>query len=423
MILLQFTVGFLFYGSHWNNITKTKALSIAGEVHRIMDTFESSPERLPQIITEAKIYDSLVVDFEAGVFLREESKTDSLYLDFLNIRDRTLIDNLTIALNKRIKRPFSIMFSPEKDSLVLNIQLAEGVFSCIVPPQRLLGSAGYAFLVWMIGASLLLFALAALFLLYQIRPIGELARAVDLFGRGVEHISLPTQGSLEIKQAAQAFDKMRKRILSQLRQRADMLLAVSHDLRTPLTRLRLEAAMMTKNEIDESKIAINNDIKDMEHMIESYLTFAKGEGEEESEMCDIQQLTREIISPWQRSGINIDLHNEKPLNAWIKPIAMKRCLNNIVSNAIKYAHRIRVNVGSRKDNIVITVDDDGPGIPEKERHLVFRPFYRTDNARTDSQGSGLGLSIALNIAMVHGGNIQINDSPLGGARILISLPI
>jgi two-component system osmolarity sensor histidine kinase EnvZ len=421
VILLQFTVGFIFYGSHWNNVTNTVAVSIAGKIHRLIDTIQAAPERLPQVISEAKRYDNLNVSFKAGEFLRQDTPSHKNIFTS-GFRDTILIDNLHQALSKRLKRPFQISFAND-NNLSISVQFAQGLFTCLVPPQQLLGSTVYIFLLWMIGASLLLFSAAALFLLYQIRPIKQVAEAVDLFGRGVEHIALPHEGALEIKRVAQAFDNMKRRIQSQLRQRSDMLMAVSHDLRTPLTRIRLETAMIHQNLSSAPIKAITNDIKDMERMIESYLTFAKGEGEEHSVPHDICLLTQEVVTPWQRRGLNIDLHHEKKLIAWIKPLAMKRCLDNIVGNAVKYAQSVRINVGKRGDLLIITVDDNGPGIPKKERTAVFRPFYRTDAARTDSSGTGLGLSIALDITTAHGGTINIEDSPLGGTRIIIALPL
>jgi two-component system osmolarity sensor histidine kinase EnvZ len=256
----------------------------------------------------------------------------------------------------------------------------------------------------------------------QIRPIRRLARAVDSFGKGrpVEE-NFRSGGAQEVRQAATAFNLMRERIQRQIRQRTDMLSGVSHDLRTPLTRMKLQLAMLGSSlEIDELKA----DVSEMEKMIEGYLTFARGEGDEEAIETNLSGVIEDVVAQWKRNGAAIDVHVEGRLDAWCRPNAIKRCLDNLITNANRYGSHIWLRAGKRDEFTEITIDDDGPGIAEESREEVFRPFFRLDQSRNpETGGTGLGLAIARDIARAHGGDIIMETSPNGGLRTLVRLPL
>jgi two-component system osmolarity sensor histidine kinase EnvZ len=274
----------------------------------------------------------------------------------------------------------------------------------------------------MVGTSMILFAVASIFMRNQVRPIQRLAEAADQFGKGrdMEEDFRP-EGALEVRRAAAAFNLMRRRIRRQIRQRTDMLSGVSHDLRTPITRMKLQLAMLA----DDSDVSeLKGDIAEMERMIEGYLTFARGEGNEPTTETDLGLLVEDIVAIWRRNGVKIDCHVEGRLTAWVRPDAVKRSIENLVANASRYGGQLWVRAGRRGDAIEITVDDDGPGIPEAQREDVFRPFYRLEESRNpDTGGTGLGLAIARDLLRSHGGDIILEDSPHGGLRARARLPV
>jgi two-component system, OmpR family, osmolarity sensor histidine kinase EnvZ len=274
----------------------------------------------------------------------------------------------------------------------------------------------------MLGTSLILSIIAIIFLRNQIKPIRRLAAAADRFGKGQgmdEEFQI--SGATEVRQAGAAFNLMRERITRQIRQRTDMLTGVSHDLRTPLTRMKLQLAMLGD---DPAIHGLKADVTEMETMVDGYLTFARGESDEPAVDVDISELIETTVSGWQRNGSVIDCHVEGTLRLLVKRDALRRCLDNLISNAEHYGGHIWVHAGKRDSAIEVTVDDDGPGIPEEARQDVFRPFFRLDQSRNpDIGGTGLGLAIARDIARSHGGDIRLEDSPRGGLRARLRLPI
>lgn len=274
----------------------------------------------------------------------------------------------------------------------------------------------------MIGASLILLAIAILFMRNQIRPIRRLAIAAERFGKGQ---GVPTgfkpEGAKEVRQAAQAFLDMHERIRRQMEQRTTMLAGISHDLRTPLTRMKLQTAMMGDSpDVD----ALKTDIQDMERMIAAYLDFVRGEGEEQNEYCDLHEILQRVVMNAKRQEIEIEFDVKGDLSLSVRPVAFERCLNNIISNAKKYANS-RVWIAARRlhEIIEITVDDDGKGVPEEKMNDVFRPFYRVEASRNLTGGVGLGLPIAQDIVHSHGGKIWLEKSNRGGLRVVIHLPV
>ncbi len=333
-------------------------------------------------------------------------------------------DILTRELWRELERPFTINFEYSPREIEINLQLNNDVLNVLAPRSRLFSSTTYIFVLWMIGSSLLLFGIAVLFLNAQVRSVRRLARAADNFGKGRDVPNFKPEGALEVRQAAKAFNIMRDRIKKQINQRTEMLAGVSHDLRTPLSRLKLHLEMLRgvdNKEIDDLK----EDIDEMQGMLDAYLSFARGESEEKLEEVNIHDLLNDMHEKFSSDNINFEIFIEninKPIA--IKKIALKRCLNNLILNAGKYSDRLIVNVRLNGRNLEINIDDDGPGIPEEERDNVFKPFYRLDPSRNlNTGGVGLGLTIARDIARSLGGDVILNNGKLGGLRATIRLPI
>ena len=304
------------------------------------------------------------------------------------------------------------------------IQLKDGVLHLVVPRARVTASNADIFIIWMIGSSLVLIAIAGLFLRNQIRPIERLAYAAENFGKGRTVEGFKPYGATEVRRAASAFMQMRERIERFVQQRTDMLAGISHDLKTPLTRMRLQLAMMKK---DADSEALASDLLEMERMVNEYLDFARGEGGEAAEPADLAVLLAEAVADAARAhdaGSRIGLMIADPVTLAIKRNALKRCLVNLIDNALKYGGRVEVGVKRAGRRIEISIEDNGPGIAEDRREEAFRPFRRLDEGRNlQTGGVGLGLAIARDIARAHGGDVALENSPLGGLRAVIRLPV
>jgi two-component system osmolarity sensor histidine kinase EnvZ len=292
----------------------------------------------------------------------------------------------------------------------------------LVPERRLNSPTTTVFILWMTGSALVLFAIALLFMRNQIRSIRRLAVAADSFGKGRDVPNFKPEGASEVRQAAAAFLVMRERIQRALRQRTEMLAGVSHDLRTPLTRMKLALAMLGDgSEIDE----LRDDVAEMETMIDAYLAFARGEGTEPVQPCDLTRLLGEVVVGARRAGGRVELEAPDALTLPLRINGFKRCLTNLLGNSRRYASRAWLS--ARRINpavIEIMLDDDGPGIPEAAREDVFKPFFRLDSSRNcETGGTGLGLAIARDVVRSHGGEITLDDSPQGGLRAIIRLPV
>lgn len=414
LILLQIISTHIFYDRHWDTITRRLSSSIAGDISMVLNMLRENPgpENQAAIFELAQETFGFRITLEPGVILPNQAAPANERID----------NFLSHALSERIARPFRIDTSAFKERVVIDVQLADAVLHVVAPGDRLFSSTTYIFIMWMVGSSLILFAVASIFMRNQIRPIRRLARAVDSFGKGrpVEE-DFRSGGATEVRQAATAFNIMRERIQRQIRQRTDMLSGVSHDLRTPLTRMKLQLAMLGKSpEINE----LRADVVEMEKMIEGYLTFARGEGDEEAVETSLSDLVEDVVAQWKRNGATIDAHVEGRFDAWCRPNAVKRCLDNLIANAQRYGSHIWIRAGKRGDVTEIAIDDDGPGIEEDKREEVFRPFFRLDQSRNpETGGTGLGLAIARDIARAHGGDIKMETSPHGGLRALVRLPL
>jgi two-component system, OmpR family, osmolarity sensor histidine kinase EnvZ len=351
-------------------------------------------------------------------FVPNEELPEAGSKPFFDLLDSTLSDEI----NRQIGRPFWIDTVGRSNYVDIRIKLDDGVMHVLARRSQTYASNSQIFLWWMLGTSSVLITIAILFLRNQIKPILRLADAAESFGKGrpVPHDFRP-RGAREVRQAAQAFVEMRDRIERHVEQRTTMLAGVSHDLRTILTRFKLELAMFEDSPEIE---AMRRDVDEMQAMLEDYMAFAKGDAGEEIVSADIGELLGEVKS--QAHGakdISIDV-NGAPLVVKLKRHAFKRAVANLVNNAARFADHISVSAGKKNGSLVVEVDDNGPGIPEAEREHVFRPFYRLDHARNQDSGStGLGLAIARDIARIHGGDIALSQSQLGGLKAVLTVPV
>jgi two-component system osmolarity sensor histidine kinase EnvZ len=322
--------------------------------------------------------------------------------------------------------PEAVDFDTERftDYVDLRVQLKDGVLRLLVPRERVTASNADIFILWMIGSSLVLIGIAILFLRNQVKPIERLAYAAESFGKGRSISEFKPYGAIEVRRAASAFIQMRERIERFVQQRTDMLAGISHDLKTPLTRLRLQLAMMPR---DEDTAAMESDIAEMERMLNEYLEFARGDVGGVAEPEDVGLLAAEAVADAGRAhdaGGRIALSVAEHLTVAVKRNAVKRCLVNLIDNALKYGRRVQVTLRRTGRSVELIVDDDGPGIPEDRREEAFRPFHRLDAGRNlQTGGVGLGLAIARDIARAHGGDVRLDKSPLGGLRAVLRLPI
>jgi two-component system osmolarity sensor histidine kinase EnvZ len=413
LILLQVVSAWAFYERHWDNVTKRLANSVAGDVAAVIALRDKlGPGEEAELFRTAAATMDLRLSMEPGQRLAAAPPASS---------DRLIDRMLARALDERVRLPYLMDTISFPNQVELKIQLEDGVLHVVVPLNRLFSSSSYVFILYMVGTSLVLFAVATVFMRNQVRPLRRLAAAADLLGKGQDMPDFKPQGATEVRQAAAAFNRMRARIQRQMTQRTEMLAGVSHDLRTPLTRMKLQLAMLADaSEIEELK----GDVAEMERMVEGYLAFARGEGTEKPAETDLGLLLRDVVGDARREGAAVDLHVEDRLVALVRPNALRRCLVNLVSNAARFASQVWIRAGQVGDMIEITVDDDGPGIPADRREDVFKPFFRLEGSRNPlTGGTGLGLTIARDVVRSHGGDLVLLEAPTGGLRARLSLPL
>lgn len=417
VILVQAISVYIFFDRHWSKMTERLAYALAGEIAVIASRIEGNddPDYIRELSSMSAQYLGLLVSYEPHATLPEAERGFS--------SDSLVSRKLAAALNEQVRRPFRLVVDADEKWIEVRVALKDGVLSISSPQRRMFSSTGYIFLLWMISSAIILMAIAVLFMRNQIRPIRRLAVAAERIGKGRElPANFKAEGAREVRQAAQAFIDMHERITRQIAQRTAMLAGVSHDLRTPLTRLKLQVAMMPQSPDTE---AMKRDIDDMERMLNAYLDFVRGEGGEASVRVDLKDMLERLVGDARRMGTDIALSISGDLNISLRAMAFERCLANIIGNARKYAKNIWVGA-LREDgeHIVVVVDDDGPGIPEDQFEDVFKPFVRVEKSRNAATGGvGLGLSIAQDIVHSHGGEIWLEKSPRGGLRACIRLPV
>jgi two-component system osmolarity sensor histidine kinase EnvZ len=414
LILLQIVSTWIFYDRHWETITRRLAAAVAGEIASVIENRQNFGGRLNEalIFGAAGASLNLLIKFEPGRILPNEPYTTGT-----SILDKTLGH----ALRERVRRPFHMDTQSHARQVRIQVQLPDGIIDVIVDKERLFSSTTYIFVMWMVGTSLVLFAVATVFMRNQVRPIRRLANAVENFGKGRDATDFKPEGATEIRQAAAAFNMMRDRIQRMISQRTEMLAGVSHDLRTPLTRMKLQLAMLEES-ADVSDLKA--DISEMEKMVEEYLSFARGEGSENIIISNVSDILIDIVNRISDKDTDIKLQTSGDLSTPLRPNAFRRCVTNLVNNALIYGGNAMIDARRNGSAIEIMIDDSGPGIPEDQREEVFRPFYRLDNARgPDIAGTGLGLTIARDVMRGLGGDLVLEESPTGGSRARMRLPV
>jgi len=410
VVIAQLITVYIFFDRHFSTLAVDLARAVAGDVAMVVDGVEREPRNRARIFADAAETLELSIDFEPAATLSSEG-----------VRPwNPLIEPvLATALEERVGRPFTIGAFGDDNWVEIRVQLPDGVLDVRSPQRRVFSYTAFVFILWLVGASLLLTWIGVIFMRNQVRPIRRLAQAAESFGRGDDSMKLRPAGALEVRQAAAAFIVMRDRIRRQIAQRTEMLAGVSHDLRTPLTRMKLQLAMLDQ---DDETIGLNADVTEMENMIDAYLTFVRGEGGETPQRVDLAALLRDTIEGLPgRQAITLEMEGSVEIE--VRPVAMRRCLTNLLGNALRYGGTVRVSAERHLHTVTVVIDDDGPGIPRESREEVFRPFVRIDPSRNPATGGvGLGLTIARDIAHGHGGAINLEDSPLGGLRVVLTLP-
>jgi two-component system osmolarity sensor histidine kinase EnvZ len=412
LVALQAVTFQIFYGTHLNIISRRLSASIAGEIAfttRLMDRYPDKDDT-EWILERARDRLDLDISLEPGAKLTDQHRVNVL---------GPMDDDLEAALNEAGQRPFTMDWSSDPHSVLINIQVADGVLHVVAPRKRLYSTTIYLFVPWVVGTALLLFGIAAMFMRNQVRGIRRLARAAEAFGRGRDTPPIRPEGATEVRQAAEAFNRMQDRIRRFLAQRTEMLAGVSHDLRTPLTRLRLALAMLPSDEAWRGDVTeMTEDVEEMERMIGGYLAFARGEGTEQAKEVDLAAMLTDVATAARRGGANIEVNVPATLTVSLRADAVRRAITNLVDNARRHAGLVMLSAVARGRSVLVNVDDDGPGIAADRREDVFRPFQSGLTG-----GTGLGLTIARDIVRAHGGDIFLEDSPLGGLRARVRLPV
>ena len=412
LVLLQVVSGFIFYESHWDKVTLRLARNLAGDIASVITLLRQDPGNSESIFDMAAEHMEMRLRVKTGDILPNTPPDES------GLMERALVR----AMREYVGKPFQIDTHSLDRNVVIRIQMTDGVLVVVTTRKRLFSSTTYIFVLWMVGTAMILFGVAVVFMRNQVKPIRRLALAADTFGKGRDAPSFKPEGAQEVRQAATAFIAMRDRIQRQITQRTEMLAGVSHDLRTPLTRMKLQLELLGDR---EGVADLKGDVEEMEYMLEGYLAFARGEGSETPRPTSLTALLGDVVAQARRKGGDaIDLHTESEITMPIRPAAMKRCVTNLIDNALRYADHVSVRAGRSGDAVEITVDDDGPGIPEDRRDDVFKPFFRLENSRNPVTGGvGLGLTIARDVLRGHGGDIQLGASPSGGLRARLRLPV
>jgi two-component system osmolarity sensor histidine kinase EnvZ len=425
LVILQVVLTYVFYERHWDKVTRTLAFGVAGEVGLLVELLEAAQTSAAQ----AKVLDLARNHFQFAVSLEPDGDLDTAAENSGLMPPARLDQKLQERFNEALHRPFvidtrSLNESNEPDRIAVYVQLDGGVLRILAPRKRVDSETTRVFIGWMFGLSLLLLALAVYFMSRQIRPILRLARAMDKFGKGRDIGDFRLAGPTEIRRAGAAFNMMRKRLLRHISQRTEMLAAVSHDLRTPLTRMKLELAMLGEGRGQAGDLDdLRADVEEMARVIDGYLDFARGEGQETVVATELGPLLEEIADRSRTPRTRIEVELEQPITLPLRPTAMRRCLTNLVQNAARHGTFVHIRAAAKDSQVWLAVDDNGPGIPVDQRDAVFRPFYRLDAARRPTTGGvGLGLTISRDIVLGHGGDIELAEAPEGGLRALVRLP-
>ena len=420
LIVVQIVSIVAFFDGSWGRVGRRLSSNLTSNMAFTMQIAEEAPGKLEEIqLLAMKNYDLGVKYYnndEKHEVIRKVRRSNKMITGFLEE-----------SLKREFPDDITSIYMKGAD-LIVFVETPQGLYQFTTNSKNIFSTSIFGFVAWMIGTSLLLFVVAVGFLRIQVRSIADLAEAAENFGKGIDDKNFKPYGSSEVRKAGIAFIKMKERIQRQISERTRMLAGVSHDLRTPLTRMRLQLALLPdnkdKNGLDKEEFL--QDVSEMEKMLEGYLSFVSGEGGEQASFVDLNELILSIINKFRTSNKALIRYstNDQVSAVQGREQALKRALSNIIGNAFNYGKTIAVNLESVGNKVEITIDDDGPGIPEDKREDVFKAFYRLEGSRNkETGGVGLGLSIAKDVVTSHGGTIELHDSPIGGLRVLVSIPL
>ncbi len=409
IIILQVTISIVFFDSLWIKTNKGMTEALVNEVRTFIDAYDNDENNKDYIIVMFKDYLKFNIKYE-------ENK------EIPKINNERWFSPIDRSLRRELKSQ-NLTYSFDTSSYVnlidLKVKYKNGYFQFFIPRERLTNSSVRLFALWITIPAFLVIGIAIIFLKNQTRPIIKLAEASERFGRGEDVEEYSPSGALEIRKAGYEFERMRKRILKHLNQRSEMLSGISHDLRTPLTRIKLQMEIIKDENI---KKKLSDDIDEMEKMLNEYLQFSKSTFTEKNEKFEIASLITLLVKKYNLKNISIEKSEEAIFNG--RKNLIQRCLSNLIDNALKFGDNVKIKQFTSKKKIIISIEDDGPGIPVSEFENVFKPFYKIDKSRNKAKSSvGLGLSIASDIIKSHGGEIELNKSEIGGLKVKISLPI
>jgi two-component system, OmpR family, osmolarity sensor histidine kinase EnvZ len=411
ILVLQLVITVVFFDSLWIKTNKGMTRALVNEISTFIKVYDKEKIDKNELTNLFSLFLDLNIEFT------NNKKFENQYNErWFSPIDRTLRRELKSHFN-----PSEFWFDTisYKELIDLRIKYQSGYFKFLIPKDRVSSSSARIFALWITVPAIIMIIISLIFLKNQTRPITNLARAAERFGKGEETEEFKPSGALEIRQAGHEFNKMRKRISRHLNQRTEMLSGISHDLRTPLTRMKLQITFIKDKDLAKK---LTEDINEMEKMLNEYLQFTSSSYIEKDEMFNLSELLEEVIEKYGNENISKDLIPRVYFNG--RKNLINRCLNNIIDNALKYANKVEIKLNKKNTNLFIIIDDDGPGISIKEHENVFKPFYKIDKGRADSKSSvGLGLSIASDIVRSHGGNINLEKSKINGLRVKIFLPI
>ena len=411
VIVLQLVITIVFFDSLWIKTNKGMTKALINEISTFIEFYDNESYNKEEITNIFSIYQDLNIEYS------EDIKFSFNYNErWFSPIDRTLRRELKSQFGSK---KFWFDTTSYKELIDLRIKYQTGYFKFLVPRDRITSSSARIFALWITVPALIMVFISLIFLKNQTRPITNLAKAAEKFGKGDEIDEFKPSGAAEIRQAGYEFDKMRKRIVRHLNQRSEMLSGISHDLRTPLTRMKLQITFIKDKELGNK---LSEDINEMEKMLNEYLQFTSSSYLEKDEQFNLSELIENTVKRYNNKNISINLLSRIYING--RKNLIQRCINNLIDNGIKYGEKVHIALNKNKNNLFIKIEDNGPGIPEAEYDNVFKPFYKIDKGRADAKSSvGLGLSIASDIIRSHGGNIKLEKSSINGLGVKIFLPV
>ena len=409
IIILQITISIVFFDSLWIKNNKGMTRALVNEIKTFIDAYENDINNKKYIIILFRDHLQFDIKFEPNKILPEK-------------KSERWFSPIDRSLRRELKsKSFNFWFNTTsyKNLIDLKIEYKNGYFQFFIPRERLTNSSVRLFALWITLPAILIVTIAIIFLKNQTRPIIKLAEASERFGRGEQIEEFRPSGALEIRKAGYEFDKMRKRIIRHLNQRSEMLSGISHDLRTPLTRIKLQLALIKDENISKK---LSDNVDEMEKMLNEYLQFSRSSFSDKTEKFDILQLLNKTIKKFEKNNIQCQILEKTMFNG--RKNLIERCFNNLIDNSLKYAKKVKITHEKNNNNLIFFIEDDGQGIPVTEYENVFKPFYKIDKGRGDAKSSvGLGLSISSDIIRSHGGYIELGKSEMGGLKVKLSLPI